>query len=143
LLALLGSVVVAFTVTPALVDLLRQGPSPPVRRLEQAYAALLSKTLRRPGFALLGVAAVVALAAASAPFLHQSLLPRLHESDLLVTWNGPPGTSLFEMNRITARATRELRALPGVRDVGGHVGRAETGDQVVNVNAGEIWVRID
>jgi hypothetical protein len=40
-----------------------------------------------------------------------------------------------EMDRITALATRELRAIPGVRDVGAHVGRAITSDQVVNVNS--------
>ena len=51
-----------------------------------------------------------------------------------------PGTSLPEMNRITARVSRELRSLPGVRDVGAHVGRAVLADQVVNVNSGELWV---
>jgi hypothetical protein len=39
------------------------------------------------------------------------------------------------MDPITALATRELRAIPGVRDVGAHVGRAITSDQVVNVNS--------
>ena len=143
LVALLASLLVAFIVTPALCDLLRNGASPAAGRIEHAYAATLSRILQRPRFAYLGVLALVALAAVTAPFLHQSLLPSLKESDLLVTWNGPPGTSLPEMSRITRRATRELRALPGVRDVGGHVGRAVTGDQIVNVNSAEMWVRID
>jgi len=47
------------------------------------------------------------------------------------------------MDRITALASRQLRAIPGVRDVGAHVGRAITGDQIVGVNSGEIWVDID
>ncbi len=47
------------------------------------------------------------------------------------------------MNRITALASRELRSVPGVRDVGGHVGRAVTGDQIVGANSGELWVSID
>jgi Cu/Ag efflux pump CusA len=47
------------------------------------------------------------------------------------------------MGRITALASRELRTIPGVSDVGAHVGRAITGDQIVGVNSGEIWVNID
>ena len=30
-----------------------------------------------------------------------------------------------------------------MRDVGGHIGRAVTGDQVVDVNSSELWVRLD
>src|SRR6266498_1231002 len=47
------------------------------------------------------------------------------------------------MDRITVRVTRELRSIPGVSDVGAHVRRAITSDQVVNVNSGELWVGID
>src|SRR5581483_2956769 len=32
---------------------------------------------------------------------------------------------------------------PGVVDVGTHVGRAVTGDQVVGVNSSEVWVTLD
>ena len=53
-----------------------------------------------------------------------------------------PGHRLPEMDRLTARAARELRALPGVTQVGGHVGRAVTADQIVGVNSGELWVTI-
>jgi Cu/Ag efflux pump CusA len=46
------------------------------------------------------------------------------------------------MSRITAAATQELRAVPGVRDVGSHVGRAIMSDQTANVNTAEIWVDV-
>ena len=62
---------------------------------------------------------------------------------MLVQLDAAPGTSLPEMNRITALASQELRSIAGVRDVGAHVGRAVTSDQVVNVNSGELWVSID
>ena len=61
---------------------------------------------------------------------------------MLVRWDAAPGTSLPEMDRLTARAARELRALPGVTEIGGHVGRAVTADQIVGVNSGELWVTI-
>jgi Cu/Ag efflux pump CusA len=46
------------------------------------------------------------------------------------------------MARITRVATKELDSVAGVQDVGAHVGRAVTSDQVVNVNSGEIWVTL-
>ncbi|TMH98901.1 MAG: efflux RND transporter permease subunit, partial [Betaproteobacteria bacterium] len=55
----------------------------------------------------------------------------------------PPGTSYAETYRITSRVSRELKTIPGVRNVGAHVGRAVTGDQVVGINSSQIWVSID
>jgi Cu/Ag efflux pump CusA len=149
LLALLASMVVALTVTPALsVLVLSRAPGdqdgPPVsRRLQERYERALSRIVRRPRIAYVAVAILVVAAGASAPFLGQSLVPTFKENELLVHWEGPPGTSLPEMNRITALASRELRALPGITSVGAHVGRAVTGDQIVGANAAEMWVSID
>jgi CzcA family heavy metal efflux pump len=149
LLALLASMVVAVTVTPALsVLLLSRRPvdsvaSPLVRRLQDVYEGSLSRIVDRRLVAYLAAGAVVIAAAAAVPFLRQSLLPRFKESQLLIRWDGPAGTSLPEMSRITALAGRELRSLPGVRDVNAHVGRAVTGDQVVDANSAELWVSID
>ena len=56
---------------------------------------------------------------------------------------GAPGTSHPEMSRITELVSQELRSLPGVRNVGAHVGRAVTSDQMVGINSGEVWVSID
>jgi Cu/Ag efflux pump CusA len=47
------------------------------------------------------------------------------------------------MQRITTRISAELLALPGVQNVGAHVGRALTSDRVVDVNSGELWVSLD
>jgi Cu/Ag efflux pump CusA len=46
------------------------------------------------------------------------------------------------MDRITARVAADLHALPGVRSVGSHVGRALMADQPVNVNSAEVWVSV-
>jgi CzcA family heavy metal efflux pump len=149
LLALAASMVVALTVTPALSLLLLSGgrpqrrDSPALRRLRRGYEHLLERILHRPQPVYLAAGAIVAAAAVAVPFLGQSLLPTLKETELLIQWDGPAGTSLPEMNRITTLASRELRSIEGVRDVGAHVGRAVTADQAVGVNAAEIWVSID
>ena len=54
----------------------------------------------------------------------------------------PPGTSLAEMDRITGLAAAELRELHGVESVGTHVGRAVGADEVVDVDASEIWLTV-
>jgi len=149
LLALLASMVVALVVTPGLSALLlsrapiARQESALVGRLQRRYQAVLARTVHKPRVAYVAIGALVALAAATAPFVDQKLLPTFKENNLLISWNGPPGTSLPEMDRITALASRELRTIPGVRDVGAHVGRAITGDQIVGVNSGEIWLNID
>jgi Cu/Ag efflux pump CusA len=47
------------------------------------------------------------------------------------------------MARITTLASRELRSIPGVRNVAAHIGRAVLGDQVVDVNSAQLAVSID
>jgi CzcA family heavy metal efflux pump len=153
-LAMLASTVVALTVTPALALILLSGTarnghqSPLSRRIHNAYASLLSRILRRtrPMFlaaAAVTVAVMVAAGAVTVPHLGDSFVPPFKEGDILIRWDGAPGTSREEMNRVAARAGSELRSIPGVREVGGHTGRAITSDQVVGTNAGEIWVSID
>jgi len=149
LLALAVSMLVALTVTPALSLMLlsttplERGESPLVRWLQRGYEGVLSRIVDRPRSAYLAAGAVVLAAVAAAPFFGQSPLPTFKESELLIRWDGAPGTSLPEMNRITGLASRELRSIAGVRNVGAHVGRAVTADQVVGVNSAEIWVSVD
>ena len=95
----------------------------------------------RAVFAVLAVAALACLAVL--PQLGVSTMPTFRESDLLIQLDGPPGTSRQEMNRILDRVARELRLVPGVRNVGAHVGRAIMADQVVGINSSELWVSID
>jgi Cu/Ag efflux pump CusA len=71
------------------------------------------------------------------------VIPTFKDRDFVVRMDGPPGTSRPEMRRIVGRVSQELRSVSGVQDVGAHVGRAVTGDQVVDVNSSEIWVRVD
>jgi CzcA family heavy metal efflux pump len=148
-LALVASTIVAMTVTPVLAVLLfdrATGPlreSPLVQWLQRIYASGLSRVVRTPTAVYIGVAALVVIGLAVIPSLGQSMRPTIEERDLLIQWDGAPGTSHPEMSRVTALASEELRAVPGVRNVGAHVGRAITSDQVAEINAGEIWVSID
>jgi Cu/Ag efflux pump CusA len=58
-------------------------------------------------------------------------------------WLTKPGTSWPEMNRITIQASKELRAIPGVRNFGAHIGQALIMDEVVGMYFGENWISVD
>lgn len=148
-LAVLTSFVVALIVTPALsLALLGDAPlgpreSPVVRGLQGIYNGMLAPVIRAP-YAVLALAIVIILVGlATLPFLGLSVVPSFKQTDLLVQLEAAPGTSHPEMNRVMTQASEELRSIPGVRNVGSHVGRAETGDQIVGINSGELWVSLD
>ena len=145
-LAIVASMVVCLTVTPALAALLLREPT----HLQQArrdplgirYRQLLAGAIRRPWVAV-GVAGVLLVAGIGlAGQVPRDLTPQFQERDLLVDVAAAPGTSRTAMERIAGRATAELRAVPGVESVASHLGRAVMSDQVVNVNAAQLWVRI-
>ena len=149
LLALVIAMVVALTVTTALAYYLPAGSAPrpdrrALARLEGGYGSLVARVTAKSRW-VFAAAAVVALAGlALAPQLAGSrpVVPVLADKTLVVHWSAMAGTSDQEMSRITEAAAGELRALPGVANVGGHVGRAVTSDQVGDVSSGELWVTV-
>ncbi len=148
-LAILASLVVALTVTPALCLLLLPHAKPRtqeprlVRRLKEGYRRWLPRVIDRP-VASVGFLVVALLAAMIAwPFLGEEFLPKFKEYDFLMHWVEKPGTSLDAMRRITVQASRELRSIPGVRNFGSHIGRAEVADEVVGPNFTELWISVE
>lgn len=148
-IAVLASLIVALTVTPAMsLILLSRGPLERgdtgfLRVLKRGYAGILSRVIRRPRWIYLGGALTAVLGIAVVPYLGQSLVPQFKERDFLGHWITKPGTSLPEEKRIIARAQRDLRSIPGVNHVGTHVGQAFLADETVGVNFGENWIAVD
>ena len=148
-LAVLASMVVALTVTPALGFILlsntalERRESPITRWLQHRYEALLTRIIRTPRPAFITVCVIVLAGAVVYPRLGQSLLPNFKERDFLMHWVTTPGTSHPEMVRVTEQACRELISIPGVRNCGSHVGRAITGDEPYGVNFTENWISVD
>ena len=124
-LAIVASLVVAMTLTPALALLLLRGvpverhTSPVVRVLHRGYTSLLSRILARPRAVYAGFALITVVGIAVTPLLGQSLFPAFKERDFLIHWVSQPGTSAAEMQRTTVAVSKELREIPGVRNFGG------------------------
>src|SRR5206468_7162740 len=104
-LALLASMVVALTVTPALcLLLLRNVPlerreSPLLRWLQRGYEGLLSRLIRllHPAFLAIGVLTTSAFTLVSLAMLPSfrgtPVLPSFKEPNVMIQWQAPPGTS--------------------------------------------------
>lgn len=148
-LAVVVSMVVALVVTPALsLALLGNAPAgrgqpPLIRALQAGYSRLLARVIQVPYLALTAAGVMIVIALAAIPALRLSLLPEFKDRDIRIQWEAAPGTSHPAMTRILTRACGELRAIPGVRNCGSHVGRAITGDQVVGINSGELWLSLN
>jgi CzcA family heavy metal efflux pump len=142
-IAVLASMVVALTVTPALCLILlsrghRHQESPLLRVLKRGYGAVLARVVRTPSPALVTVAGVVV-----APTLGTILLPDFKERDFLMHWLTKPGTSRAEEFRISVRACKDLREIPGVRNCGSHIGQAFLADEPYGVDFGENWISVN
>jgi CzcA family heavy metal efflux pump len=147
-LAVLVSMAVALTVTPALCLLLlsrgrmARRESPLLRVLRRGYRAALVPLLHRPQPAI-AVALGVSLAGLLVyPTLGTQLLPNFKERDFLMHWLTQPGTSVTEETRVSVSACRDLRKIPGVRNCGSHIGQALLADEVYGVDFGENWISV-
>lgn len=149
ILAILASLLVALTVTPALSYMLlagrpvRHAEAPLARFLRRGYEQLLPRLLARPYQALGVILATFILSGAMATRFGSEFLPEFQETDFLMHYIAKPGASVEEMDRMTVLASRELRAIPGVRNFGSHIGRAEVADEVYGPNFTELWISID
>ncbi|HVD25753.1 MAG TPA: efflux RND transporter permease subunit, partial [Gaiellaceae bacterium] len=145
-LAVLASLLVALTITPALsLILLSRGrldhrDPVTVRALKRGYAAMLTRAIHQPRWAYAAVAVTAAAGLAVVPFLGESLIPGFKERDFLSHIITKPGTSLPEERRIVTTEQRQLDSIPGVDHVGTHIGQAYLADEVVGVNFGEHWI---
>jgi CzcA family heavy metal efflux pump len=146
-LAVLVSMLVALTVTPALCMVLlsrghRQSESPLLRVLKRAYGAGLARIIRTPQPATATAAVCLLAGIAVIPTLGTILLPDFKERDFLMHWLTKPGTSVVEETRISVRACEDLREISGVRNCGSHIGQALHADEVYGVDFGENWISV-
>jgi Cu/Ag efflux pump CusA len=115
-LAILASLLVALTITPAMALLLlpkqlEHRESRRVGGLKARYRRLLPAFVDRPKTALGSLGALLLVTALTVPFLGEEFLPSFREYDFLMHWVEKPGTSIEAMQRITERASRELMAV--------------------------------
>jgi len=149
-IAILTSLAVAVLITPGFTLLLManggegSGKSPLMNAFEAIYSGLAGMAVRGGSYAMFGLAIILTIVGLVLfPMLTPSLVPEFQQTDLVIAWNAAPGTSHTAMSRTVAQASEELKALDGVAKVSAHVGRAETGDQIVGINSAQLWVSLN
>ena len=144
--AIMSSLLVALTVTPALSFLMLagekgeklKGEEPPVVRwTKKHYSGVIHAVERRPKAVLAGAALLIAATIAIIPFLKGKLLPELIGGNFIVHVSEAPGTSLRETLRTGKLLSDRLLAVPYVESVAQRAGRSELGEEARGTNASE------
>jgi CzcA family heavy metal efflux pump len=148
-LAVLASLAVALTVTPALAlallgrRKLAGGGTPRfVAALQRGYERVLRRTVGRPGL-LGGLALVAVIAAALAlPLLGGEFLPEFREGHFVLQLSMAPGGSIEELTRLGRRVSAALLADPRVATINQQVGRAELSEDPWGPHRSEFHVEL-
>ena len=145
--ALLGALLVSFTVVPVLCLLslrgVKQHRDPPVLRwARRAFVPSLAFALRRPA-----VVAVLALggrlsAVTILPRLGTEFLPELNEGALYITFTLPGNVSLTEGRNLTPRIKGLLHRTPEVVELLTQLGRPEDGTDPTLPDNLEVFVKL-
>jgi CzcA family heavy metal efflux pump len=148
ILAILASLVVALTLTPALCYLLlarsalREVDPPAVAWLKPRYAALLTRIEGFPGRVVAAVFAVIALGLATLPLFSGEFIPALREGHYVLHMTAVPGTAESESLRIGSRVAQAIGSIEGVQSVAQWVGRAPNGADTFGTHYSEFEVEI-
>lgn len=150
ILAITASLAVALTLTPALsLMLLKVKPGTHrdallSRGMKAIYRGILPVFARSPWLAILIlIAAFTGTGWVWQTQLKEEFLPNFKERDFLMHWLEKPNTSVEASKRITIAAAHDLMQVPGVRNQGSHIGRAEVADEVVGPDFTELWISLD
>jgi CzcA family heavy metal efflux pump len=150
--AILASLVVALSVTPALSMLLLAGRGrqdegagaarePPVVRWTRGrYERILRNIAVHPRTAITAAMAFTLAGCAALPFFGSAFLPELKEGHFILHMSAVPGTSIAESERLGALVTKALAALPVVRSISQRIGRAEKADDTWGTHYSEFEV---
>ncbi len=146
ILAIVASLLIALTVTPALSYLLLPSATTRVQepsyvlKLKSVYGRTLLSISAHPWMLIGGASLLFVAALAALPFLGGEFLPEMREGHFIVHTASLPGTSLRETTRLGTLITGDLLKNPNVRLVAQQVGRAEQGDDTWGVHYSEFHV---
>lgn len=149
IISILASLLISLTVTPVLCYYLlgnnKKSHEKPkegffVRFLKKHASKVLSHTLNRPAYVLVGTTVAFLVAIGSVPFLGRDFLPSFNEGSATLGLQATPGISLTESNAKGLEAEKALLTIPEIKSTTRRVGRAEMDEHAEGVNWNEIDV---
>lgn len=146
LLAVLASLAVAITLTPALALLLLHG-SPHgepafVERTKATHRRWLVAICEHPSRVVAASIAVSIVGVAGLLTFGGELLPAFREGHYVLKVNGPPGASMGWMRDVGTNLSRELLGIPDIATVEQQIGRAEAGEDPFPPNQSEMHIEL-
>lgn len=143
--ALLGSLLLALTLIPALATYLFRGRTrilhhPPLERLNDWYGLAIRRLVDRAGWVVGAAAVVVACALALGTSLGTEFLPQLDEGVIWIRANLPAGISLEKSSALAREIRTLIRQSPEVRRVASQTGRNDSGTDPFGPNRNELLV---
>ena len=147
ILAILASLAVALTVTPALclVILSRIKPHAEPRYvtgLKALHRRILESTRQAPRAVIFATSMLVVGAIATLPYFGGQFLPDFREGHFVLQVALAPGTSLPEMMRLGQKLAAALLKNPGIKTVEQQIGRAEMGEDTWGPHRSEFHVEL-
>ena len=146
--AVLASLIVAMTATPALCALLlRRDDTRPEARWLSALKSWQASAVHIVGARLTAAIVTLALlalaAVATLPFLGGTFMPDFREGHFVMQVSSSiNGTSLSELLNLGSRISRDVLALPYVQSIEQQVGRAELGEDTWGPHQSEFHVEL-
>jgi cobalt-zinc-cadmium resistance protein CzcA len=143
--ALLGSLLLALTLIPALATFLFRGDTRilrhrPLERLNDWYGRAIRSLVDRAGWVVGAAAVVVACALGLGTRLGTEFLPQLDEGVIWIRANLPAGISLGKSAELARQIRMLIRQSPEVRRVASQTGRNDSGTDPFGPNRNELLV---
>ncbi len=146
--AILASLAVALTLTPALcyllfakVELSSEDP-PLIRHMRSGYTRLLRSIERHYRIVISLTLVFIALGLGILPLFKSQFIPDLHEGHYIMHMTAVPGTSSQESLRIGNKVSGAIRKIKGVDSVAQWVGRAQNGADTFGTHYSEFEIEI-
>lgn len=150
IVALIASLLVAVTVTPAMCLWLlprskkvMEGVEPKIiQRFKAAYGHLLDPVMRHPWAVTIPALGLLIGALAALPLFGRGFLPEFNEGTLTISAVTLPGTSLPESDALGRQIEKVLMSHPEVVNVARRTGRAELDEHAQGVESSELDVSL-
>ena len=146
--AILASLVVALTLTPALCYLMLGNAkldiedSAMMKAIKRGYVKCLVFVEKQYKLVLGLSFLIIALGLGILPLFKSQFIPALHEGHFIMHMTAVPGTSETESLRLGKRVARSIRAIKGVKSVTQWVGRAQNGADTFGTHYSEFEIEI-
>ena len=146
--AIMASLVVALTLTPALCFVLlgeaklSTEDSPIIRRIKRSYVTMLYAIEKRYKW-MIGISfLLIALGLGILPLLKNQFIPPLHEGHFIMHMTALPGTSEHQSLSLGKQVASKIGAIKGVKSVTQWVGRAPNAADTFGTHYSEFEIEI-